>query len=265
MYNTAAPIQCFRFSVCTGTRLQIRGLKPFPVCYHGNRKRGKDGLNLFPASVCFSGSGVRRSGHARGGQEALYGLPGEPSRCFRRPPAHLLGWKHLKMPLLSCRWRMLITSPIMWQRTSPHTSTGKGKTIAMATTLRCRLWLKCTTDRWRCTSTAQVSHFVGLWGGAVPGITCLTSLSSLPAAEPINTFHGIHQNNDEPIRVSYHRNIHYNSVVNPNKATIGVGLGLPAFKPGVPFTETIPIRVRSKCTFWLFCQESAAFWHSFRE
>lgn len=34
--------------------------------------------------------------------------------------------------------------------------------------------------------------------------------------------------------MSYHRNIHYNSVVNPNKATIGVGLGLPAFKPGVP-------------------------------
>uniref|UniRef100_A0A3Q2QV78 ubiquitinyl hydrolase 1 n=1 Tax=Fundulus heteroclitus TaxID=8078 RepID=A0A3Q2QV78_FUNHE len=54
------------------------------------------------------------------------------------------------------------------------------------------------------------------------------------STEPINTFHGIHQNNDEPIRVSYHRNIHYNSVVNPNKATIGVGLGLPAFKPGVP-------------------------------
>ncbi|XP_030639946.1 OTU domain-containing protein 5-A isoform X1 [Chanos chanos] len=52
------------------------------------------------------------------------------------------------------------------------------------------------------------------------------------STEPINTFHGIHQNNDEPIRVSYHRNIHYNSVVNPNKATIGVGLGLPAFKPG---------------------------------
>lgn len=62
----------------------------------------------------------------------------------------------------------------------------------------------------------------------------------LPPLEPINTFHGIHQNNDEPIRVSYHRNIHYNSVVNPNKATIGVGLGLPAFKPGVTTSNTLP-------------------------
>lgn len=68
----------------------------------------------------------------------------------------------------------------------------------------------------------------------IPDQSCLTWLPPLPATEPINTFHGIHQNNDEPIRVSYHRNIHYNSVVNPNKATIGVGLGLPAFKPGVP-------------------------------
>ncbi|XP_075434415.1 OTU domain-containing protein 5 isoform X2 [Ascaphus truei] len=50
--------------------------------------------------------------------------------------------------------------------------------------------------------------------------------------EPINTFHSIQHNEDDPIRVSYHRNIHYNSVVNPNKATIGVGLGLPSFKPG---------------------------------
>ncbi|XP_053435066.1 OTU domain-containing protein 5-like [Nycticebus coucang] len=50
--------------------------------------------------------------------------------------------------------------------------------------------------------------------------------------EPINTLHGIYQNEEEPIRVSYHQNIHYNSVVNPNKATIGVGLGLPSFKTG---------------------------------
>lgn len=67
----------------------------------------------------------------------------------------------------------------------------------------------------------------------VPCSLCFWMLFWWPLLEPINTFHGIHQNNDEPIRVSYHRNIHYNSVVNPNKATIGVGLGLPAFKPGV--------------------------------
>ncbi|XP_051967518.1 OTU domain-containing protein 5-A-like [Xyrauchen texanus] len=52
------------------------------------------------------------------------------------------------------------------------------------------------------------------------------------SVEPINTFHCIHENKDEPIRVSYHKNIHYNSVMNPNKASVGVGLGLPSFKPG---------------------------------
>ncbi|KAM6106902.1 LOW QUALITY PROTEIN: OTU domain-containing protein 5 [Phoenicopterus ruber ruber] len=50
--------------------------------------------------------------------------------------------------------------------------------------------------------------------------------------EPINSLPSIGiQHRDEPIRVSY-RNIHYNSVVNPQQATIGVGLGRPSFKPG---------------------------------
>ncbi|XP_067144265.1 OTU domain-containing protein 5-B isoform X1 [Centruroides vittatus] len=50
--------------------------------------------------------------------------------------------------------------------------------------------------------------------------------------EPINIFHGEFTDN-APIRLSYHRNIHYNSIVDPYKATIGVGLGLPSLKPGV--------------------------------
>ncbi|XP_074597093.1 OTU domain-containing protein 5-like isoform X2 [Brevipalpus obovatus] len=50
---------------------------------------------------------------------------------------------------------------------------------------------------------------------------------------PINIFQGCHQAENEPIRLSYHQNIHYNSVVNPYKATVGVGLGLPAYKPGI--------------------------------
>uniref|UniRef100_A0A915CJ76 Deubiquitinating enzyme A n=2 Tax=Parascaris TaxID=6254 RepID=A0A915CJ76_PARUN len=35
-----------------------------------------------------------------------------------------------------------------------------------------------------------------------------------------------------PIRLSYHGTIHYNSVVDPLSATIGVGLGLPGYSPG---------------------------------
>ena len=51
--------------------------------------------------------------------------------------------------------------------------------------------------------------------------------------EPINIYQGIEQTDNEPIRVSYHRNVHYNSIVNPFKATIGIGLGLAGFKPGL--------------------------------
>lgn len=52
--------------------------------------------------------------------------------------------------------------------------------------------------------------------------------------DPMNTFQRLPgQGENEPIRISYHRNVHYNSVVDPFKATIGVGLGLPGFKPGL--------------------------------
>ncbi|KAK2183117.1 hypothetical protein NP493_323g06075 [Ridgeia piscesae] len=53
------------------------------------------------------------------------------------------------------------------------------------------------------------------------------------STEPINTFHGAYKTDNDPIRLSYHRNIHYNSVVNPSKATVGVGLGLPGYQPGL--------------------------------
>jgi OTU domain-containing protein 5 len=51
--------------------------------------------------------------------------------------------------------------------------------------------------------------------------------------DPINTFHSTYKTDNEPIRLSYHGNVHYNSVVDPRKATIGVGLGLPGFQPGL--------------------------------
>lgn len=51
-------------------------------------------------------------------------------------------------------------------------------------------------------------------------------------AEPINIFHGMHKTDNEPIRLSYQRGSHYNSIVDPHKATVGVGLGLPSYTPG---------------------------------
>jgi len=53
------------------------------------------------------------------------------------------------------------------------------------------------------------------------------------SVEPKNTFQGVFQTDNEPIRLSYHGRNHYNSVVDPFKATIGVGLGLPQMTPGV--------------------------------
>ncbi|CAH1784110.1 unnamed protein product [Owenia fusiformis] len=50
--------------------------------------------------------------------------------------------------------------------------------------------------------------------------------------EPINTFHGAYKTENAPIRLSYHRGQHYNSIVDPHSATIGVGLGLPGHQPG---------------------------------
>jgi len=52
-------------------------------------------------------------------------------------------------------------------------------------------------------------------------------------SDPINTFSCSYKTDNEPIRISYHRNTHYNSIVDPYKATIGVGLGLPGLQPEV--------------------------------
>ena len=43
----------------------------------------------------------------------------------------------------------------------------------------------------------------------------------------------MYKTDNAPIRLSYHQNNHYNSVVDPHTATVGVGLGLAGHKPGV--------------------------------
>jgi len=49
----------------------------------------------------------------------------------------------------------------------------------------------------------------------------------------INIFHGTYSTDNPPIRLSYHHGNHYNSVIDPNNPSVGVGLGLPAYKPGL--------------------------------
>lgn len=59
------------------------------------------------------------------------------------------------------------------------------------------------------------------------------------SAEPINIFQHL-QNRagpggelNIPIRLCYHRGVHYNSLVDPDNANLGLGLGLPGLKPGM--------------------------------
>lgn len=47
----------------------------------------------------------------------------------------------------------------------------------------------------------------------------------------------MYKTDNAPIRLSYHQSNHYNSVVDPYSATIGVGLGLAGHKPGVSVHE----------------------------
>jgi len=62
------------------------------------------------------------------------------------------------------------------------------------------------------------------------------------SSEPINIFQHIPQSESDisiPIRLCYHRGVHYNSLVDPNNASLGVGLGLPGLKPGINDKNTV--------------------------
>ncbi|KAK3769976.1 hypothetical protein RRG08_061953 [Elysia crispata] len=55
---------------------------------------------------------------------------------------------------------------------------------------------------------------------------------SLLSAEPMETFDIFYKTDNPPIRLSYHGNVHYNSIVDPYSASIDLGLGLPGYQPG---------------------------------
>jgi len=49
----------------------------------------------------------------------------------------------------------------------------------------------------------------------------------------INIFHGQYETDNAPIRLSYHDGNHYNSVIDPERPSVGVGLGMPNLVPGL--------------------------------
>lgn len=72
-----------------------------------------------------------------------------------------------------------------------------------------------------------------IFGNSLIKLTILFTWCCDLLAEPINIFHSSYKTDYEPIRVSYHSGVHYNAVLNPNKPSVGVGLGLSGYKPWV--------------------------------
>ena len=56
--------------------------------------------------------------------------------------------------------------------------------------------------------------------------------------QTLNIIHQQYETENAPVRLSYHHGNHYNSVVDPNNPTYGVGLGLPGLQPGVCLSHT---------------------------
>lgn len=50
------------------------------------------------------------------------------------------------------------------------------------------------------------------------------------STEPINIFHGNHDTDVPPIRLSYHHGNHYNSLVDPRRLSVGAGLGFSCLR-----------------------------------
>mmetsp|Transcript_9808 Transcript_9808/g.32824 ORF Transcript_9808/g.32824 Transcript_9808/m.32824 type:complete len:190 (+) Transcript_9808:687-1256(+) len=59
------------------------------------------------------------------------------------------------------------------------------------------------------------------------------------SAVPMKIFHEGYGSGSAPLRLSYHRGNHYNSVIDPKEHTVGVGLGLPGYETRNPVNERI--------------------------
>ncbi|KAH9518967.1 OTU domain-containing protein 5 [Bulinus truncatus] len=86
-------------------------------------------------------------------------------------------------------------------------------------------------------------------------IQAITELFNRPvevyqySLDPMNTFDTAYKTDNPPIRLSYHGNVHYNSIVDPYAASIGVGLGLPGFQPGLAEINLMHDAIKNSETF----------------
>ncbi|KAK6994760.1 OTU domain-containing protein 5-B [Biomphalaria glabrata] len=86
-------------------------------------------------------------------------------------------------------------------------------------------------------------------------IQAITELFNRPvevyqySLDPMNTFDTAYKTDNPPIRLSYHGNVHYNSIVDPYAASIGVGLGLPGLQPGLAERNLMHDAIKSSETF----------------
>lgn len=63
--------------------------------------------------------------------------------------------------------------------------------------------------------------------------------SSSESIKPINIFQASYTKHNAPIRLAYTNGNHYDAVIDPYEASIGVGLGLPQFKAGALEKENL--------------------------
>jgi hypothetical protein len=67
------------------------------------------------------------------------------------------------------------------------------------------------------------------------------------STEPINIFHGSYETDLPPIRLSYHRSNHYNSLLDPCNPAVGAGLGFGSLRGvGISFFSVL-LRNPNEC------------------
>lgn len=103
----------------------------------------------------------------------------------------------------------------------------------MVIILRFKPCLKYTVAQWKSTVISPVSYFLQILN------YILISLC-FPFTAPINIFNSEQLNNGyAPLRLSYQRGSHYNAIIDPYNATVGVGLGLAGYKPELQTKEAV--------------------------